>query len=370
MNNINRENYETFFLLYVDNELSLAERKAVDEFVLLNPDLQEELVMLQQSILVPDEIVFNDKKYLLKNGNLPAGIEEKLLSYLDNELSPTERNEMAAMIVRDAEIEKEWKILRQTKVLPETIVFDGKKNLYKKEPGRLIALPAWRFAVAAVFIGFGLWGGLIYFNKSNKVEASDMAGKTGTKKIPGVVKPVPLKSMAPVINTPAEEKEMVANRPITKKLLSPISVQPGEKIALRKLTKSDLATLDVKKKTNNLPTPVFNNLNNIDRNNIITSSVTPQKQLNTIVDPTNNVIANSNGKQDPANSFATNASFTENREENNYDRILFMNEEKIKKSKLGGIFRKVKRVLERSANIKQGDNNNKIKVANLEFAIQ
>ena len=45
-----------------------------------------------------------------------------------------------------------------------------------------------------------------------------------------------------------------------------------------------------------------------------------------------------------------------------------MNEEKVKKSKLGGFFRKVKRVVERSANIKSGGNN--IKVANMEFAIQ
>ena len=50
MNNINRYNYETYFLLYADNELSAIEKNSVDEFVLSNPDLGEELGMLLQTI--------------------------------------------------------------------------------------------------------------------------------------------------------------------------------------------------------------------------------------------------------------------------------------------------------------------------------
>ena len=72
-------------------------------------------------------------------------------------------------------------------------------------------------------------------------------------------------------------------------------------------------------------------------------------------------------KKDAPNEFATAIAYTD-KTENNNDRVLFMDEEKIKKTKLGGIFRKVKRVFERNTNIKSGDNN--IKVANLEFAIQ
>ncbi len=51
--NITRQNYEEWLLLYVDNELSLAERIVVDDFLAANPDLQQELEMLQQSTFQP-----------------------------------------------------------------------------------------------------------------------------------------------------------------------------------------------------------------------------------------------------------------------------------------------------------------------------
>lgn len=63
---INRNNYEEFFLLYTDNELPAGDRKAVEEFVRLHPDLKEELDILMETILIPQEIVFENKEELYK----------------------------------------------------------------------------------------------------------------------------------------------------------------------------------------------------------------------------------------------------------------------------------------------------------------
>src|SRR5260221_5328833 len=96
---ITRQNYEEYFLMYVDNELSIAERKVVDAFIQQYPDLQEELKALQRSILRPDrQLRFEDKQALLKN--IPANpvnglnYEEYFVLYGDDELSSQEKEQV------------------------------------------------------------------------------------------------------------------------------------------------------------------------------------------------------------------------------------------------------------------------------------
>ena len=98
MNNINRYNYETYFLLYADNELSAIEKNSVDEFVQSNPDLGEELVMLLQTISQKEDILLNSKMRLYKKESLSSDLQEKLLLYFDNELKEVEIKELAALI--------------------------------------------------------------------------------------------------------------------------------------------------------------------------------------------------------------------------------------------------------------------------------
>ncbi len=61
---INRNNYETSFLLYLDRELSPAEMVQVEKFLTENPDLQKEFVLLQQTIFLPEDIKYDQKELL------------------------------------------------------------------------------------------------------------------------------------------------------------------------------------------------------------------------------------------------------------------------------------------------------------------
>lgn len=63
---INRDNYETFLLLYLDRELNPAEKQAVEKFLGENIDLQKEFTQLQQTIFTRDEIVFEPKELLFR----------------------------------------------------------------------------------------------------------------------------------------------------------------------------------------------------------------------------------------------------------------------------------------------------------------
>ena len=64
--NIDRNNYETYFLNYLDGELKPADRQAVEKFLDENADLQKEFAILRQTILNPAEIVFDRKELLFR----------------------------------------------------------------------------------------------------------------------------------------------------------------------------------------------------------------------------------------------------------------------------------------------------------------
>lgn len=61
---IDQSNFESWFLMYADNELSAAEKLQVEEFVKLNPSLQSLLDQCCQIKAAPVEIKFPDKNIL------------------------------------------------------------------------------------------------------------------------------------------------------------------------------------------------------------------------------------------------------------------------------------------------------------------
>jgi hypothetical protein len=63
---INTNNYEAYFLLYIDRELSDDERQMVESFVRQHPDPEKELETLKQTIAIPPVLVFENKDSLLR----------------------------------------------------------------------------------------------------------------------------------------------------------------------------------------------------------------------------------------------------------------------------------------------------------------
>lgn len=156
---INRHNYEEFFLLYVDNELSPEERTAVELFVQQHPDLAAELETLQQSVLLPEEdLVFTAKASLIKSGDAinTGNYEEFFLLYVDNELDQPTRASVEKFVLQHPELQDAFTLLNQVKLQPETIVFPDKQLLLRKEKTRVVPFTWKQLAVAAILIGLAI----------------------------------------------------------------------------------------------------------------------------------------------------------------------------------------------------------------------
>jgi anti-sigma factor RsiW len=157
---ITRDNYEEFFLLYIDNELSLAARSAVEQFVDENPDLREEWETFLQCRVQPEaESVFRHKDELLKGEH-----ETLFLSYVDGELDAEDRSGVEDMIGRDPSSAAELQRLLLTVSKPDlSVVFPDKESLYRTERRRRPVLLLWmRAGVAAAVLTVGA---LLFLNR-------------------------------------------------------------------------------------------------------------------------------------------------------------------------------------------------------------
>jgi hypothetical protein len=171
--NINRHNYEEFFLLYADNELPADQRRAVEDFVQQNADLKEELNLLLELHLEPDtSLLFANKESLLQPVILhddAAPIseeEEKMLCLIDHELSLAETTDLKQKLAQNPALMIDLEILSKTKLQPDmSVVFPDKAQLYRsnQEKVRVFQMTWLRVAVAAAII---LAAGLLWINNS------------------------------------------------------------------------------------------------------------------------------------------------------------------------------------------------------------
>ena len=158
---IDRHNYEEFFILYWDEELSASQKQAVENFVKENTDLQEEFKILGDTRFTPDKNVqLEEKEFLLNNSFINiTNYEEQLLNYIDDELSDDERKVVERSAAKYPTIQKELALLQKTKLQPEAeVIFPDKAALYRRDEKpvssrvRVISMAWFRVAVAAAVI--------------------------------------------------------------------------------------------------------------------------------------------------------------------------------------------------------------------------
>lgn len=166
------DNYEEFFLLYVDNELTQAEKALVEQFLEQHPELRIELDMLMDTRLGDEPLTFAGKDALFVNNDTVSSlnIEELQVQWLDNELDPEMAAKVEAFTAADPRATEDLEWLKKTKLPQEHIAFPDKASLYRtaKKPAALVQMPWKRMAVAAAVI---LAAGLFWINRENNETA-------------------------------------------------------------------------------------------------------------------------------------------------------------------------------------------------------
>jgi hypothetical protein len=154
--NIGKHNYQEFFLLYVDNELTSDDYQQVELFVAKHPELAEELEMLVETRLLQEpEITFESKHVLYKSTTIDIderNYEEWLLLLVDNEVSDTEKTQIEQWLNEHPSYKPVFETLCAVRLLPERIIFNEKHLLYHNKKGKVVGFQWHRVGAAAAVL--------------------------------------------------------------------------------------------------------------------------------------------------------------------------------------------------------------------------
>ena len=355
--NINHHNYEEYFILYMDNELSNDERRQVEAFVQQYPDLKEELAILLEYKMVPDTtIIFAGKEELLKiNGDTPISLSNYdawMVLYIDNELSAEQKKSVEQFIAANPSLKEEFLLLQKTKLQPENLTFDDKASLYRREEKvRPMPVRWWRVAAAAVLLlGIGITAALVANKKSsgNEIVKGTIPEKKIIIKTPVVI---PKESNNQVnesivadnnkISAPVEN-QTINNTTINREKNNVVKKQLPVYSPFQQIKEEPLVAIT--KPTNDLPQPLFNP--NINKNDATDKAVAIENTPNEMKQQqslTNSTVTT----QSPSSSDIMNASYTD----------ADFDQPDSKKNKNRGFFRKIARTFEKRTDIDLTDNN-------------
>lgn len=387
--NINRHNYEEYFLLYVDNELNIVQRKAVDAFIAENPDLKAELLILQESVLPADEhIVFSNKASLLRTATAPNPVnetncEEYFVLYADDELTNEQKDLVEQFVYRNPQHQANFELMQQVKLMPDTaVVFPDKYALYRKEEDDrvvpVVPMRWWKMAAAAVVLLFV--GGIGWYMNTKPGTTSSTNGPVASSidsnnsKQPTTKQP---KEMVADANTQKDQQtpEVAVNTDQQKK---EAAQQPSVKLPVKADKAVDMAKNIQKEKNNALisnipvvpdvqPTEALVSIKKPEEtkeDKLKASPFTTEAQITDVAKAKINLPVTGTEMGSTNNKTAVDTDTNPD-----IDNTYASTDEK--KNKMRGFFRKVSRVFEKTANVDaDGKERTGIRIASFEIALK
>jgi len=170
--NINRENYETILVDYLDGKLSPEDKAELMHFLLKNPDIAEEFEGLNDVILNPTPMGFPDKSRLKKHLYQSMGIDNEIeylcIAELEGDLTTDEEDRLKKLSESNESVRHIKTFFSNTKLtVPQEIIYPHKSNIK-----RLLVIPIRRStfrivmgAAASIAIMLGVYA-VLDFEKS------------------------------------------------------------------------------------------------------------------------------------------------------------------------------------------------------------
>lgn len=163
---INRQNYEQYFIDYLDRKLNPEQVEVLMSFLEFNPDLKEEFSDIEKICLEPDTTYFSGKANLLKSetdlaeATILKDFDMYCISSMEKDIADEEEEILLGIIDDDPDREDTYRLYQSTRLMPdENIHYPGKSRLKKRyinKPYRIL-LPA--AAVAIILIIFQVFTG-------------------------------------------------------------------------------------------------------------------------------------------------------------------------------------------------------------------
>lgn len=350
---INLDNYEEFFAAFIDKELTKEEQNKLFKFLEKHPELKQEFEDFKLTVLMPDEkIGFPEMNSLFKNSITENEISDELLvAYLDDELEGEEKEKIANAIAQNARIKRQFEELKSASLVPDlTIVFPNKESLYRTEKKkRIIYLDVWKYAAAAVLTGFMVWT----FYPSN----IDQVNKNQTV---SEIKNNPLNTPIPQISTPISVPEK-NDRPVKESVAS-----TGSSMQMNN------TKMVVSNKTESIETKSHTSTENLKEVKMISSSIPSKTNFDAITAESREPVESFKFEKEQSKFFiAANTApsietktplmepvyakneMIENEKAPSEFYIMNTPADDIKRTKVGGFLKKVKRIIERTNPISQ-----------------
>ncbi|MEP7168183.1 MAG: hypothetical protein ABI855_02320 [Bacteroidota bacterium] len=239
MMEINRNNYEIYFLDYHEVNLSAQQQAELFLFLEQHPDLKNEFESFDIVKLPSINISFEEKYRLKRELITKENYQPYLISNLEGDLNKEEKYELNEFLFQHPEYKKEEKLFSYTKLTPDyTVVFQDKSKLKHAVPIAEGRKKAFYFSVAAAACVLLMIG--IYFLRQDNNEV--MRANNETKK---EISPVSknnnsvenvstdssgenkMENVSPIIEkTYSEEKALIQNKSV---LASNNNVEKKEK---------------------------------------------------------------------------------------------------------------------------------------------